>query len=30
MKMLQWRNPETGKPLNRNEWASEIMDHMGN
>ena len=30
MKLLQWRNPETGKPLDWNERASEIMDHMGN
>lgn len=29
-KLLRWRNPETGKPLDWNERASEIMDHMGN
>lgn len=29
-KLLMWRNPETGKPLDWNERASEIMDHMGN
>lgn len=29
-KLLLWRNPETGKPLDWTERASEIMDHMGN
>lgn len=29
-KLLQWRSPETGKSLDWNERASEIMDHMGN
>lgn len=29
-KLLLWRNSETGEPLDWNERASEIMDHMGN
>lgn len=28
-KMLAWRSPDTGRPLNWNERASEIMDHFG-
>lgn len=28
-KLLLWRNPDTSKPLDWNERASEIMDHMG-
>lgn len=28
-KLLLWRNPDTGRPLDWNDRASEIMDHMG-
>ena len=28
-KLLTWRNPEIGKPLDWNERASKIIDHMG-
>lgn len=29
-KLLMWRSPDNGKPLDWNERASEIMDHLGN